>query len=139
MPFPVKSLIISWRTIALSLLLSVAAGLSAITEPIDRIIEAAVGSVAWRPVSGDTVVVGLDDRTMQAVENKDFDVSHHAQLISAIDASPAKRLFVDFSYERRLKDRDFPQLANAVRDMGQRIVLAVPGSSTTGTTAIVDY
>src|SRR3546814_12426618 len=66
--------------ISLSLLLSVAAGLSAITEPIDRIIEAAVGSVAWRTVSGDTVVVGLDDRTMQAVENKDFDVSHNAQL-----------------------------------------------------------
>src|SRR3546814_19250025 len=70
---------------------------------------------------------------MQAVENKDFDVSHHAQLISAVDASPAKRLFVDFSFERRLKDRDFPQLANAVRHMGDRIVLAVPGSSTTGT------
>src|SRR3546814_5912915 len=65
---------------------------------------------------------------MQAVENKDFDVSHHAQLISAVDASPAKRLFVDFSFERRLKDRDFPQLANAVRHMGDRIVLAVPGS-----------
>src|SRR3546814_17838605 len=76
---------------------------------------------------------------MQAVENKNFDVSHHAQLISAVDASPAKRLFVDFSFERRLKDRDFPQLANAVRHMGDRIVLAVPGSSTTGTTAVVDY
>ena len=78
MPIPVKSLIISWRTIALSLLLSVAAGLSAIAEPVDRILESAVGRVAWRPVSGDTVVVGLDDKTMQAVDNKDFDVSHHA-------------------------------------------------------------
>jgi EAL domain-containing protein (putative c-di-GMP-specific phosphodiesterase class I)/CHASE2 domain-containing sensor protein len=138
-PIPVKSLIISWRTIALSLLLSVAAGLSSIAEPVDRILESAVGRVAWRPVSGDTVIVGLDDKTMKAVENKDFDVSHHAQLISAIDASPAKRLFVDFSYERRLEDRDFPQLAKAVQHMDERIVLAVPGSSTTGTTAVVDY
>lgn len=139
MPNPVKNLIISWRTIALSLLLSVAAGLSAIAEPVDRILESAVGRVAWRPVSGDTVVVGLDDKTMQAVEDKDFDVLHHAQLIGAIDASPAKRLFVDFSYERRLKDRNFPQLVKAVRHMDDRIVLAVPGSSTAGTTAVVDY
>ena len=139
MPIPVKNLIISWRTLALSLLLSLAAGLSAIAEPVDRILESAVGRVAWRSVSGDTVVVGLDDKTLQAVKNKDFDVSHHAQLVDAIGASPAKRLFVDFSYERRLEDRDFPLLADAVQKMDDRIVLAVPGSSTTGTTAVVDY
>src|SRR3990167_459429 len=130
---------ISWRTIALSLLLSIAAGLSALAEPIDRIAESAVGLNAWRPASGDTVILALVDKTMDAVENRDFDVTHHAKLIGAVDASPAKRLFVDFSYERRLKDREFPQLAKAVRRMDKRIVLAVPSSNTDGTKAVVDY
>ena len=62
MPIPVKSLMISWRTIALSLLLSLAAGLTSIAEPIDRVLEAFVGSVAWRPVTGDIVMVELDGR-----------------------------------------------------------------------------
>ena len=139
MPIPVKSLIISWRSIGLSLLLAIAAGVSSFTEPVDRIIEAAVGSVAWRPVSGETVVVALDDKTLQSVDDREFKVADYAQLIAAIDATPAKRLFVDFSFERRVKDRDFPKLAAAVRNMGDRIVLAVPGSYTEGTTTKVDY
>ncbi|MHA4835491.1 EAL domain-containing protein [Sphingopyxis sp. MSC1_008] len=138
MPIPVKSLIISWRSIALSLLLSVVVGLLAVAEPIDRIAESAVGWNAWRPVSGDTVILALDDKTMNAVEDRDFNVLHHAKLIGAVDATPAKRLFVDFSYDRRLKDRDFPKLANAVRHMGKRIVLAVPGNNTEGTTTVVN-
>ena len=138
MPIPVKSLIISWRSIALSLLLSVVVGLLAVAEPIDRIAESAVGWNAWRPVSGDTVILALDDKTMRAVEGRDFNVTHHAKLISAVDATAAKRLFVDFSYDRRLKDRDFPKLTDAVRHMGKRIVLAVPGNDTEGTTTVVN-
>ena len=139
MPFPVKSLIISWRSIALSVFLSVIVGISGAGELPDRMISLATSRVAARPVSGETVIVALDDKTLQAIGERDFDISHHSRLVRAIDASPAKRLFIDFSYERRLKDRDFPQLAKAVRHMGDRVVLAVPGSSTTGTTAVVDY
>ena len=139
MPFPVKSLIISWRSIALSVFLSVIVGISGAGELPDRMISMATSRVAARPVSGETVIVALDDKTLQAIGERDFDISHHSRLVRAIDASPAKRLFIDFSYERRLKDRDFPQLAKAVRHMGDRVVLAVPGSSTTGTTAVVDY
>jgi EAL domain-containing protein (putative c-di-GMP-specific phosphodiesterase class I)/CHASE2 domain-containing sensor protein len=123
-PVKVKSLFISWRTIALALLLSVAAGLSSIAEPVDRIIEAAVGRVAWRPVSGDIVVVALDDKTMEQASRGDFSAAQHARVINAINAAQARRLFVDFTYERRQNDRDLPQLTNAVKRMKSRIVLA---------------
>ena len=139
MPLVNNKMIISWRSIGLSLLLAIAAGLSSFTEPVDRIIEAAVGSAAWRPVSGETIVVALDDKTLQSMEDREFNVTHYAQLVRVINASPAKRLFIDFSFERRVKDRDFPLLAKAVRDMGDRVVLAVPSSSTKGTSVSVDY
>ena len=100
MPFPVKSLIISWRTIALSLLLSVVVGLAAVSEPIDRVIEAAIGRVAWRPVSDDVVVVALDDRTLDEVAGRDFSMTRHAQLVEAVDRANAKRLFLDLTSDR---------------------------------------
>ncbi len=135
MPIPVKSLIISWRTIALSLLLSVMVGISGAGELPDRTILMATSRLAARPVSGDTVIVALDDKTLRALGGRDFDINHHAQLVRALDASPARRLFIDFSYERRLSDRDFPKFAAAVRNMGSRIVLAVPSASFEGHTA----
>jgi len=138
-PIPVKSLIISWRTIGLSLLLSVVVGLSSIGEPVDRVIEASIGRVAWRPVSGETVVVGVDDKTLQSLQNQELTVANHAKIIRAINAAGAKRLFVDFSYRRRLTDPDLLKVAAAVHQMGDRIILAVPAAKIQGTEVKVDY
>ena len=129
MPIPVKSLIISWRTLALSLLLSVVVGLAAVSEPIDRVIEAAIGRVAWRPVSGDIVVVALDDKTLEQSPNSQFSLTQHARLVDVIDKVGPNRLFIDFIYERRESDRNFPALTAAVRRMGDRVVLAVEAKS----------
>ncbi len=139
MPIPVKSLIISWRTIALSVILSLIVGVSGAGELPDRLISMATSKIAARAVSGETVIVGLDDKTLQALVERDFNIVHHGQLVRAINASPAKRLLIDFSYERRLGDPDFLQFADAVRDMGDRIVMAVPASRLNGTTAVVDH
>ncbi|WP_422060114.1 CHASE2 domain-containing protein [Sphingopyxis sp.] len=132
MPITAKTLIISWRTICLSLLLSVAAGLSSVAEPIDRVIEAAVGRLAWRPVSGEIVVVALDDKTMAQASRGDFSAAQHARVIDAVDRARARRLFVDFTYERRQNDRDLPLLTGAVKRMKDRIVLAASAKLTPG-------
>ncbi len=129
MPVKVKSLFISWRTIALALLLSVAAGLSSIAEPIDRIIESAVGRVAWRPVSGDIVIVALDDKTLERMGKNDFSMAQHARVVDGVNRAGAKRLFVDFLFDRRGADRDFPKMSAAIRRMGSRAVLAVEAKS----------
>jgi EAL domain-containing protein (putative c-di-GMP-specific phosphodiesterase class I)/CHASE2 domain-containing sensor protein len=128
-PVKVKSLFISWRTIALALLLSVAAGLSSIAEPIDRIIESAVGRVAWRPVSGDIVIVALDDKTLERMGKNDFSMAQHARVVDGVNRAGAKRLFVDFLFDRRGADRDFPKMSAAIRRMGSRAVLAVEAKS----------
>lgn len=135
MLIPIKSLIISWRSIALTVLLSVMVGVSGAGELPDRVISMATSRLAARTVSGDTVIVALDDKTLRAIGDRDFDIEHHTRLVRALDASPAKRLFIDFSYERRLKDREFPQFSAAVRHMGARAVLAVPSASFEGVTA----
>lgn len=139
MPNPIKNLIISWRTIGLSLLLSVIVGVSSIGEPVDRVIEAAIGRVAWRPVSGDIVIVGVDDKTLQSAQNLELAVADHAKIIKAIDAAGAKRLFIDFSYYRRLTHPDYAKVSAAVRHMDDRVVLAVPAAKMLGTNVKVSY
>ena len=132
MPIKVMNPIISWRTIVLSLLLSIAAGLSSVAEPVDRVIEAAVGRLAWRPVSGRIVVVALDDKTMEQAARGDFSAAQHAHVIDAINKAHARRLFVDFTYERRQNDHDLPLLTAAVKRMKNRIVLAAAAKGTPG-------
>ncbi|ODU23041.1 EAL domain-containing protein, partial [Sphingopyxis sp. SCN 67-31] len=109
--------------------LSVAAGLSSIAEPIDRIIESAVGRVAWRPVSGDIVIVALDDKTLERMGKNDFSMAQHARVVDGVNRAGAKRLFVDFLFDRRGADRDFPTMTAAIRRMGSRAVLAVEAKS----------
>ena len=81
MPLVNHRMIISWRSFALSLLLGIAAALSYAAEPVDRIIESAVGWAAWRPVSGEIVMVGLDDRTLGSVPEGRFTRADHARVI----------------------------------------------------------
>lgn len=133
MPLVDNRMIISWRTIALSLLLSVAVGLSGVGIPVDRILGAAAANVATRPVSGDTVVVALDDRTLAAIPNGSFSMTQYAKAIEAIDKAGAKRVFVDFYFDRRENDPDFSRFTDAIRQMGDRAVLAVATKAISGT------
>lgn len=125
-------MIVSWRTFALSLLLGVIVGVAYIGEPIDRVVEAAVGRLAWRPVSGDIVVVALDDKTIEQSVRGDFSMAQHARLVDAINAAGAKRLFIDFTYERRQNDRELPLLTAAVKRMKNRIILAAAAEDAQG-------
>lgn len=125
-------MIVSWRTFALSLLLGIVVGVAYIGEPIDRVVEAAVGRLAWRPVSGDIVVVALDDKTIEQSVRGDFSMAQHARLVDAINAAGAKRLFIDFTYERRQNDRELPLLTAAVKRMKNRVILAAAAEDAQG-------
>src|SRR5690606_15725316 len=130
--FIANKMIISWRSFALSLLLGIAAALSSAAEPIDRVIESAIGWTAWRPVSGDIVVIGLDDRTLASVPGGRFGRAEHARVIDAVRKAGARRLVVDFYYQRQERDPGSPRLADAVRKMADHIILAVATQSVPG-------
>ncbi|MFZ5726795.1 MAG: EAL domain-containing protein [Pseudomonadota bacterium] len=133
MPIPVKSLIISWRSIGLSLLVAFLVGITAFGEIADRLLDVAVGRFASRPVSGETVILALDERTMKSSPNRDFTMTNYAAIVEAVDRARARRLLIDFYFDRREGDRDFPLFVSAVRRMGERAILAVPTRSVSGT------
>ncbi|WOF45272.1 EAL domain-containing protein [Sphingopyxis indica] len=126
-------MIISWRTLLLSLLLSIAVGFSGAGELPDRMIAMAMGRLGDRAVTGDIVVVGIDDRTLRAMPGGRFSRKDHAQVIEAIDKAGVRRLMVDFYYPRQDEHSGTAALASAVHQMSDRIVLAVATTTIPGT------
>ncbi|WP_374523733.1 EAL domain-containing protein [Sphingopyxis sp.] len=137
MPKLGQKMIVSWRTLALSLLLSVVVGISGAGELPDRIMAMLTSRVAYRDVSGSIVVVGVDDRTLAKSRGGEFTRQDHARLIRAIDRARPKRLFIDFDYQRPDNNGGLQSISAAVRAMGDRVVLAVPTRSVPGTDQLV--
>ncbi|WP_260580764.1 CHASE2 domain-containing protein [Sphingopyxis sp. PET50] len=133
MPPVVNRMIVSWRTLGLALLLSILVGVSGAGDLPDRLIGSATSRLGDRPVSGDIVIVALDDRTLGQTPGGSFSMTQYAEVVSAIDKVGAKRLFLDFYFDRRESDPDFSRLTQAVRKMGNRAVLAVATKSMPGT------
>ena len=133
MPLAINKMIISWRSFALSVLLCVVVGLSSLAEPLDMMVDFAVGRLGTRPVTGEIVMVGLDDRTLENVPGGRFSRANYAQVIDKIREAGARRLVVDFYYPKEEQDAETPQLAKAIRKMDDRIILAVSTKSIPGT------
>ncbi|HZG33364.1 MAG TPA: CHASE2 domain-containing protein, partial [Sphingopyxis sp.] len=133
MPLVVNRMIVSWRTLGLALLLSILVGVSTAGELADRMIATATSRLGDRPVSGDIVIVALDDRTLGQTPGGSFSMTQYAEVIDAIDKAGAKRIFLDFFFDRRESDPDFSRLTDTVRRLGDRAVLAVATKSMPGT------
>ena len=129
MPFQHNKLMISWRSLGLALLISLVFGLTSATEPVDRVLESGFARMMKRPVSGDIVIVGIDEKTLRQIGAPMLPRSQVAKLIDTINKAGAKRLFVDFEYPKREGDTGLTQIAAAANRMGDRIVLAVPSRS----------
>lgn len=126
-------MIVSWRTLGVSLLLSIIVGVSGVGELPDRMIEMLTSRAAYRDVSGEIVVIGVDDRSLAQSHGGEFSRYDHARLIDAANKAGVKRLFVDFDYESPDDNGGLSAIAAAVRAMGNRAVLGVATRSVPGT------
>lgn len=131
-------MVVGWRGLLLSLTLTIFAATYALTLPVDMLIESSIGKFNWRPVSGDIVVVGIDDKTLASISDQSQSIPLHAQTIDALNRAGAKRVFIDFVYNDSVNDPAFDQLATAVRRMGHRAILAVPALSYQDGEAIIN-
>src|SRR5690606_30029281 len=62
-----------------------------------------------------------------------FSMTQYARVVEAIDDAGAKRVFVDFYFDRRENDKDFARFTAAIRRMGDRAILAVATKAVPGT------
>ena len=132
-----QKMIVSWRTLGLVLLLCVAVGISGAGELPDRMIASITSRFAYRDVTGDIVVVGVDDKTLAASRGGEFTRKDHAALIRAVHRARPKRLFIDFDYERPDSNGGLASITAAVRAMGKDVVLGVPTRSVPGSDRVI--
>ncbi|MEY4270057.1 MAG: hypothetical protein RLZZ58_1273, partial [Pseudomonadota bacterium] len=116
--------IVSPKMLAFALLFAVLAQVTQLSLPIDLVINTARIGMFERKASGDIIFVGVDDKSLQASENGNFSRREHAKLIDTINQAGARRLFVDFTYVNSKANGDLQIVADAVKRMDDRIVLA---------------
>lgn len=115
---------ISVRSLLTWMVVCALIGLSGISQPIDLAVDFLQSKTFERKASGDIIFVGVDDKSLQASENGNFSRREQARLIDAINDAGARRLFVDFVYTNNTKNGDLKLVADAVKRMDNRIVMA---------------
>lgn len=114
-----------WRAALIAIAVSMLIGVLSIADPVDRIMEAGLGAMGTRPVSGDIVVIAIDEKTLDAIPMSRLPSSVYADIFRKADTAGVRQLFVDFMFNQREGDPDFALLTEAVRPMKERVVLAV--------------
>lgn len=122
---PVKqSKMISARTLLAWWLVCALIGLAELSKPLDIVIDGVHAKIFERKASGDIIFVGVDDKSLQASENGNFSRREQGKLIDALNAAGVRRLFVDFTYTNDQSNGDLRAVADAVKRMDDRVVMA---------------
>lgn len=115
----------SWRAWLIAVLAGLLCGITALSEPIDLVLRGIQFKLHSRPVSGDIVVVGVDDATLVSSGTNGFDRADAARTLDSIRNAGAKRVFVDFIYNRPAPASETLQLERSISLWGKNIFMAV--------------
>jgi EAL domain-containing protein (putative c-di-GMP-specific phosphodiesterase class I)/CHASE2 domain-containing sensor protein len=122
---PVKQTkMLSVKTLLTWLLVCALIGVSGISMPIELVIDGLHANLFQRKASGNIIFVGVDDKSLQASENGNFSRREQAKLIDTLNAAGVRRLFIDFTYTSDKANGDLQTVADAVKRMDNRIVMA---------------
>lgn len=119
----------SWRAWLIAVLAGLLCGISTISEPIDLVLRGLQFKLHSRSVSGDIVVIGVDDTTIAQSGADGFSRADAADTIIAARKAGAKRLFVDFVYNQPAPASETRKLEHAIAAWGDRVTMAVMFSS----------
>ena len=104
-----------WWPLALALVFG---GLN-IGEPLEDILRNARNKAHQQPVSGDIVLVEVDQKALRQIDNWPWPRAKQAELIDAIDSHGPKQIFLDILYTGPSNPRDDAALAEAFRKSGK--------------------
>lgn len=120
---------VKWRGLIIALSLALVAAITSFAEPLDRLVEILNGRLAWRDVSGQTVIVGVDDTTLAHTKYADFDRLDQAAALQAIADAGARRIYLDLEYERPDNYGGIEALSETIVGIGDRMALGVSSRS----------
>jgi EAL domain-containing protein (putative c-di-GMP-specific phosphodiesterase class I)/CHASE2 domain-containing sensor protein len=113
------------RALFWTTLLALLFGVLDLGRQIEQTLYLARAPLRQHKVSGDIVVVGLDDRSLAAIPQLPWPRRYHAQLADRLRELGARRVFYDFDFSLPSQPRDDKAFADALARLGQRGVIAV--------------
>ncbi len=119
----------SWRAWLIAVLAGLLCGVTAFSQPVDLALKSFQFKLHARPVTGNIVVVGVDDATLAQSGADGFTRADAARTFDAIRKAGAKRLFVDYVYDRPSAEDETKALESAIARWDDRITMAVMFSS----------
>lgn len=104
-----------WWPLVLALLF----GLAEFGEPVEDVLRIARNSLHQQPVSGDIVLVEIDQKSLRQIDNWPWPRAKQAELVNAIDRLNPEQIFLDILYTGPSNPRDDAALATALRRSGK--------------------
>ncbi len=104
--------ILSW-----SLLAALVIGVLQFAQPVDDYLRMVRNMMRTKPPSGQVVVVGIDDRSIEQVGAWPWPRRRYAELIDRLSADGVDRIFFDLFFNSRSSAYDDAVLRDALRRM----------------------
>lgn len=117
------------RIVLSALLLGIFCGVSDAALPLEDLFVAARAKLRQERASGDIVVVALDDRTLEALQDRDVSPALDAQIIDNLMASGAKNIFFNRDYTFSSKLPGAEKLTAVLRKYPGRVYFGAVGKA----------
>lgn len=98
-----------------AMICALAVGLAGLGEPVEDMLRDLRNKVRSHPASGEIVVVGIDDKSLQQIKNWPWPRRTHGTIIDRLDRAGAKAIYFDI---------DFSSVSNPQDDEAMRQALA---------------
>jgi EAL domain-containing protein (putative c-di-GMP-specific phosphodiesterase class I)/CHASE2 domain-containing sensor protein len=94
-------------------------------EPIEHYLQDARNSMRKHDVSGDIVLIAIDERSESKIGRWPWPRGRHAQILDRLDAMGARRVFFDLIFSSHSDEANDRQLAESLARLGKRVALPV--------------
>ena len=101
------------------LVLALVFGFADFGEPLEDVLRTARNAVHQHPVSGDIVLVEIDEKSLRQIDNWPWPRAKQAEVIDAIDQNGAKKIVLDILYTGPSGQSDDLALAEALKRSGK--------------------
>ncbi len=112
--------VLLWATIV-----AVICGIIDVGQPVDMAMQIVRNDIRKQPVSGDIVIVGVDDKTLARLGTFPISNNPHAKVLNTLNAMGAKSVHYDIYLRKTLDPAADEAMANALRNSRVPVTLPV--------------
>lgn len=127
------------RLLIWAALVSMISGVIQFGEPLDHAMRIARNAVRSHPPSGQVVIVGIDEHSVQKVSEWPWTARHYAQIIDRLNALGARRIFLMSEFPTYTDSADDRALALALEQSRAEVALPARFVENPGTGSREDF